>query len=169
MQRIMVIGPCGAGKSTASGTLAETLNLRLIHLDKLHWSAGWVEGDRDELHARLDPIMAQDRWIIDGNYKGSMDVRLERADTVVYLDYPIPLCFWRAVKRVWKFHGKSRPDMTEGCPERFDLEFFLYIINWNRDVRPKTEALLAQTQTPILRFKHPKALKAWLDTLEATT
>ncbi|MBV7259944.1 topology modulation protein [Erythrobacter crassostreae] len=164
----MVIGPCGAGKSTVSGKLAAMLDLPLIHIDQLHWSAGWVEGGREELKTSLGSITAQDRWVIDGNYKGSMDVRLERADTVVYLDYPIPLCFWRAVKRVWKYHGRSRPDMTEGCPERFDPEFFLYIINWNRKVRPITEALLAKTQTPILRFKHPDALEAWLNSLETT-
>lgn len=166
MQRIMVIGPCGAGKSTLSRILAEKFGLPLTHIDQLHWSAGWVEGEREQLRADLEPIIAQDRWVIDGNYKGSMDVRLQRADHVVYLDYPIPLCFWRAFKRVWKYRGRARPDMTEGCPERFDAEFFLYILRWNRDARPKTEALLADTQTPILRFKNPNALQAWLNNLE---
>jgi adenylate kinase family enzyme len=167
MQRVIVIGPCGAGKSTASHRIATALGLPIYHLDKLHWSAGWVEGSKDELRAALAPIVASDCWLIDGNYGSTMEARLKRADTVVYLDYPITLCLWRAAQRVWFYRGRSRPDMAEDCPERFNFEFFWYIANWNRHARPRTENLLKASEARILCFKKPQQLDRWLSNLES--
>jgi adenylate kinase family enzyme len=166
MQRLLVIGPCGAGKSTVSGRLGEMLSVPVFHLDRLHWKAGWIEGSKEELRKDLEPIIAQERWRIDGNYGSTMDIRIDRADAIINLDYPIPLCFWRALKRVWKFRGRTRPDMTEGCPERFDFDFFLYIAMWNWNARPKTERLLTGHEDKVHRFKNPAALDRWLTTLE---
>lgn len=163
----MVIGPCGAGKSTASHRIAASLSLPLYHLDKLHWSDGWVEGSKDELRTALDPIVASDSWLIDGNYGSTMEMRLARADTIVYLDYSIALCLWRAAKRVWQYCGRSRPDMAEGCPERFDLEFFRYIASWNSHAKPRSESLIAGSDARILRFKNPRQLDQWLSKLES--
>ena len=166
MRRVLVNGRCGAGKTTVSRKLSELLDVPLYHLDQLHWKHGWIEGSKAELYDALVPIIAQDRWLIDGNYGSTMDLRLSNADTVIYLDYPIPLCFWRALKRVWQFRGKSRPDMTEGCPERFDFEFFHYIAMWNWNARPLTERLLDGHHNKVHRFKKPAALQSWLTTLE---
>ena len=166
VKRVLVIGPCGAGKSTASHALASRLSLPLYHLDQMHWRAGWIEGSKEELVADLEPVLAGDRWIIDGNYGSTMSTRLERADTVFYLDFPIWLCLWRAIKRVWKWRGQTRPDMASGCPERFDREFFLYIASWNWAVRPRTERLLAATEARVIRFKQPSELAAFLEKLE---
>jgi adenylate kinase family enzyme len=126
-----------------------------------------VEGPKDELRAALAPIVASDCWLIDGNYGSTMEARLKRADTVVYLDYPITLSLWRAAKRVWFYRGRSRPDMAEDCPERFSFEFFWYIANWNRRARPRTENLLNGSEARILRFKKPQQLDRWLLNLES--
>ena len=88
--------------------------------------------------------------------------RLERADTVVYLDYPTWLCLWRAFKRVWRYRGRARPDMTPGCPERFDLALFLYILTFRRGPRLRTEATLAAYRGTIIRFHRPRDLARWL-------
>ena len=165
MQRVLVIGPCGAGKSTAAVELGRVLGLPVHHLDRLHWRAGWVESSREELEAALAPILAGERWLIDGNYGGTMPARLERADAVVYLDYPIRLCLWRALKRVLRFRGRTRPDMAPGCPERFDAEFFRYIATFNRGPRVRTEARLVGHEAKVRRFRRPGALRAWIDTL----
>ena len=162
MRRVLVIGPCGAGKSTLSGELGARLNLPVFHLDKLHWDPGWVEGSKEELRAKLDAILVTDRWLIDGNYGSTMAGRLGHADTVVYLDFPIWLCVWRVLKRIWTWHGKSRPDMTEGCPERFDLEFLFYILRWNHGPRPRTEAALKAFGGELVRLENPRALQQWL-------
>lgn len=169
MQRVMVIGPCGSGKSTLSFELARRLGLPLIHMDKLNWQPGWIDSPDDELLTRVRQVVEQDRWLIDGNYGGTMPLRLDRADTVVYLDFPVALCFRRMLKRVWHYRGRVRPDMSAGCPERFDLGFMWYLANWNRGPRQRTEAKLAGHEAKLVRLGNPKALARWLDTLTANT
>src|SRR6478672_12302851 len=110
MQRALVIGSPGAGKSTFARALAARTGLPLIHLDREYHLPGWVEPPEADWRARIDQLIAGDRWIIDGNYGGSMDVRLNRADTVILLDYPSWLCLWRVVSRIATLHGRVRPD-----------------------------------------------------------
>lgn len=163
MKRVLVIGPCGAGKSTLSVELGRRLGLPVHHMDQLKWRPGWVECGDDELRTELAAIVSTDRWLIDGNYGGTLAERLARADTVVYLDYPIRLCLWRVTRRILRYRGRTRPDMTEGCPERFDLDFFLYLMMWNSGPRPRTEARLDGYSGRIVRLTSPKALERWLD------
>ena len=165
MRRVLVIGPCGAGKSTLATDLGARLGLPVHHIDQLNWQAGWIESCKDELRARLAAIVAQDRWLVDGNYGGTLDVRLNRADTVIYLDFPVRLCAVRLLRRIWTWRGRPRPDMPEGCPERFDLPFFWYVLRWNSGPRPRTEAQLAGHEGKIVRLRSPTALSRWLETL----
>ncbi|MDF1698782.1 MAG: hypothetical protein P1U56_23210, partial [Saprospiraceae bacterium] len=76
-------------------------------------------------------LAAKMEWIIDGNYGGTLDIRTQRADTIIYLDIPTITCLGRVIKRVWAHHGKVRPDMPEGCKERFDLDFLHYVATYN--------------------------------------
>lgn len=165
MRRVMVIGPCGAGKSTLAFQLAERLSLPLYHLDQLKWQAGWIEGSIDDLRTKLAEITATERWLIDGNYGGTLTDRLKRADTVVYLDFPIRLCLSRLIRRIVRYHGKTRPDMTEGCPERFDPGFLIYVLRWNSGPRIRTERRLKGFEDKIIRLKSPLDLANWLDRL----
>jgi adenylate kinase family enzyme len=116
---------------------------------------------------KVEQITSTERWLIDGNYGGTMAGRLARADTVIYLDYPIRLCLWRALRRIWTYRGRTRPDMTEGCPERFDLEFITYILTWNSGPGPRTERHLQNFGGTIVRLQNPRALKDWLAALPA--
>ena len=163
MQRILVIGPCGAGKSTLATELARRLDMPVYHMDRLNWQPGWVESSPERLQANIADAVADDRWVIDGNYGGSLAPRLERADTVVYLDFPIHLCAARLLKRIWTWRGRTRPDMTEGCPERFDLAFFFYVLRWNSGPGPRTEARLKGHEHKVIRLKSPVALERWMD------
>ena len=105
MQRVLVIGISGAGKSTFSRALANTTGLPLIHLDKEFWQPGWVQTPRPEWRAKVGELAARERWIMDGNYDSSLDLRLPRADTVLWFDYPMLRCLrramWRAVTSLW--------------------------------------------------------------------
>ena len=127
MRRVLVVGPGGAGKSTFARRLGERTGLRVIHLDEHHWRPGWEPLPRDE-------------WIIDGNYGGTIDLRVKAADTAVFLDYaPIP-CIARALRRSIFNHGRAV--QAAGCPEHIDLEFLRWIANYRRDSRPRVLAEL---------------------------
>jgi adenylate kinase family enzyme len=148
-----------------ASALAVKLQLPLFHMDQLNWQPGWVESSKDEIRERLAGILVTDRWLIDGNYGGTLAPRLERADTVVYLDYPIRLCVARLLRRIWTYRGLTRPDMTEGCPERFDLAFLFYLIRWNSGPRPRTEAKLKGHESKVIRLRNPDELTRWMDSL----
>ncbi|MVZ96290.1 topology modulation protein [Sphingorhabdus sp. IMCC26285] len=165
MERVLVIGPCGAGKSTLSTTLATKLGLPVYHMDQLNWKPGWVESSKEELHDKLAVIVATERWLIDGTYGGTLAARLSRADTVIYLDYPIALCVTRLLKRIWTYRGRSRPDMTEGCPERLDIGFLIYLIRWNSGPRLRTEARLRGHDAKVIRLRSPLDLQLWLGSI----
>ncbi len=143
MQKILIIGSPGSGKSTFGKRLSEKLNIPLIHLDRLWWKEGWVERSREEFDALLVNELLKDKWIIDGNYGRTVELRLQYADTVIFFDYNRFLCLWRILKRVITNYGKNRDDMGKGCPERFDLEFMHYVYSFNDNQRDKILKLLS--------------------------
>jgi adenylate kinase family enzyme len=161
MNRVLIIGPCGSGKSTLARELAPRMGLPLVHMDQLGWQAGWVETEKAQLNARLAEAVAGERWLIEGNYGSTLAPRLERADTVIYLDFPIRLCLARLIKRIVTLRGQSRPDMPEDCPERFNAGFFWYVMNWNSGPRLRTEAKLATYCGTVIRLADPRALALW--------
>ena len=142
-QRVLVIGISGAGKSTFGRTLAGRTGLPLVHLDKEYWRPGWRETPRAEWRARVASLVAGEHWVMEGNYAGTLDLRLARADTLFWFDYPTLKCLLRMLKRIVSSYGQVRPDLAEGCPERFDWEFLEYVWRFNRAERPKIVAALA--------------------------
>ncbi|HRM37810.1 MAG TPA: topology modulation protein, partial [Trichococcus flocculiformis] len=109
-----------------------------------------------------------EKWIIDGNYQRSLPIRLERADTVFFFDYPRSLCLYRALERIVLNRKRTRPDMGEGCPERFDWEFMKFIWNFNKNNRPGLIALLDQAPAgiEIQHFRKPREARDYLRALE---
>lgn len=148
MQKILIIGSPGSGKSTFSKRLSKKLNIPLVHLDCLWWKEGWIERGREELDALLLTELEKESWIIDGNFSRTLDMRLKYAGTVILFDYNRFLCLWRVLKRVAVNHGKVRDDMPFGCPERFDWEFMKYVYKFNDKQRANIYKKLS-TNTPI--------------------
>ena len=140
VDRVAVVGSGGAGKSTFAATLGERTGLPVVHLDHHFWQPGWVETPRDEWRRRQAELFAGNRWIADGNYGGTFDERFSRADTVIVFALPRLTCLTGALKRSTLNHG--RPIQAEGCPERFQLSFFRWIWNYERDSRPRLDAAL---------------------------
>jgi adenylate kinase family enzyme len=144
VRRILIVGSGGAGKSTLARRLAEKLGLEVLHLDKFYWRPGWVETPKDEWLKTVEGLAARDSWIMDGNYSGSLDLRLARCDTVVFLDLPRPVCLWRIVRRRLAYRAATRPDMAEGCPEGLNAEFVRWVWDYPRRSRPKILSRLAR-------------------------
>ncbi|MBI1760547.1 MAG: DNA topology modulation protein [Acidobacteria bacterium] len=144
MKRVLVIGSGGAGKSTFAARLARATGLPLLHLDALYWQPGWVEPPKQEWAATVARLLAGERWVMDGNYGGTLEQRLAACDTVVFLDLPRSLCLWRVLKRYVQYRGRTRPDMTPGCPEQLSFEFLSWIWHYPAQRKPKLLARLAQ-------------------------
>ncbi|HEX2764087.1 MAG TPA: topology modulation protein, partial [Allosphingosinicella sp.] len=143
MERVLIIGSPGAGKSTLAAEVSRLTGLPLVHLDQLHWKPGWVEGTREEFDAKLARVMAAPRWLIEGNYGRTLPLRLTRADTVIDLRLPTWLCVWSILRRVARHRGGTRFDMAPGCPERFDWQFLLYTARFGGRGRRRIERALA--------------------------
>ena len=131
MEKVLVIGCCGAGKSTFSKKLEKILKLPLIHLDKYYHKPNWEEPEKDEWEQVLRKLVKQKRWIMDGNYADSFDIRFPLADTIIYLDYPSIKCCLRVIKRNITDFRKKRSDIADGCKERFDLFFLKFVLTFN--------------------------------------
>lgn len=136
MKKVLVIGSCGAGKSTFSKRLHKITGLKLIHLDTVYWKPNWEMSPKEEWSSKVEQLVNGDNWIIDGNYGGTMELRMKHADTVIWLDLPRLLCTYRILKRTVQYRNKTRSDMAEGCKERFDWEFTKYVWNFRRDKNP---------------------------------
>ncbi|MBO9519470.1 MAG: topology modulation protein [Porphyrobacter sp.] len=162
MERILVLGPCGAGKSTLAVELGKRLGLPVIHLDAEYWRSGWIEPPREEWDAKVEDLIARPRWIMDGNYGGSLERRLKRADLVLNLDYRRRVFFPRMVLRLIKNWGRTRPDMAPGCAERFDLEFWRYTWRYRIDVEPRRAARIAESGVPVIALRSPRETRRWL-------
>jgi adenylate kinase family enzyme len=141
MRRIAIVGPGGAGKSTIARQLGERTGIPVIHLDQHFWKPGWVETPREEWRALQEQLLAGDRWIVDGNYGGTLDVRLCRADTVVILSRARLFCVAGALRRTLRNLGRAV--QAADCPERIDLSFLRWISQYPTDSRPRLDAALA--------------------------
>lgn len=142
MKRIMVIGCSGSGKTMLSRKLATSLDLPLVHLDKLKWRDNWSYITKDEFDRLLLNEVMKPEWIIDGNYGRTLPLRLDYCDTVIYLDVPRYICISGVIKRVLINYGKTREDMGGECPEKFDWEFMKFIWTFNKKNRTKYYELL---------------------------
>ena len=169
MRRVMIIGAGGAGKSTLARRVGERTGLPVVHLDACYWRAGWVETPADEWRERVRALAAEDAWVMDGNYGGSMDLRLARADTVVFLDLPRLTMVARILGRWLRFRGRTRPDMAPGCPEQMSWEFVRWVWEYPRTRRlgilERLAALPPERRVVVLRSA--AEVERWVASLEA--
>lgn len=137
MEKVIIIGCPGAGKSTFARKLKEKTGLPLFYLDMIWHKADGTNISRDEFDGKIKEIMKKEQWILDGNYIRTLEMRLKECDTVFLLDYPLELCLEGASSRI----GKERPDMP-WVESEFDLEFRQFIVDFPKDSLPKIYELL---------------------------
>ena len=168
MKRIAIIGSSGAGKSTLARQLSTLLALPVVHLDTLFWQPGWIQTPPDEWYVVQKQLIQQETWIMDGNYRSSLDIRFSVADTIIFLDFPMPLCMYRALKRRFQYAGKTRPDMNVGCPERIDWGHIKWIWNYPKDGRVSAVQKIQQYSEgrTIIILRNPRQVKRFLQKIK---
>lgn len=137
INKVIVIGPGGAGKSEMSRKLRDILHLPLYHLDNIFWKEDVTHISREEFDVKLLEILKKDKWIIDGDYSRTYEIRMKEAELIIYLDYSLEVCLKGVENRI----GKTRGDIPF-IEHEFDPEFREWIINWFKDKRPMVIDLL---------------------------
>lgn len=164
MRKVIVIGPSGSGKSYFSKRLSELMNLPLYHLDNIWWKEDKTNITRSEFDSKLKEILKQDKWIIDGDYSRTYEVRMKECDAIFFLDFPLEVSLDGATSRI----GKVRTDIP-WTEDELDPEFKEWIINWYKTTYPITLELLNKYKDKnIIIFKSRKELNDYLDNNEVT-
>ena len=167
MERILIIGCGGAGKSTLARQLGEKTGLPVVHLDQIFWSPGnWQHLPKEEFDRQILTELEKSRWILDGNYNRTMPMRLAKCDTVIYLDFNRFTCIRGWLKRVITNWGHHRIDMAPGCKEWFDPEFCKWIWNYNKNHRENNYRLLNEAKNvETIVLKNRRMVKRFLRSL----
>lgn len=171
-----MLGPTGAGKTTLARQLAQTFDLHHIELDSLFWGPNWSEKPKEAFFAQLAPQIARERWVIDGNYSFAREVIWPKADTAVWLDYPLPIIFWRLFWRTLR-RTIGRERLWNDNRERLATQFlsrdslFLWAIKSqkkHRTLYPQLFDSPAYSDLALIRNRTPGQTERWLKSLPAT-
>lgn len=169
MEKILIIGNAGSGKSTFSKKLAQKLQLPLVHLDKIYWTGNWDHLSREEFDEALQKELIKPQWIIDGNFNRTFPHRLQYCDTVFFFDLPAISCFWGITKRIFQNYGKTRTDMGGNCPEYFDkqkISLYKGVLNFNKTRRQDYYELLQNaTNVKVVIFRSRKQADRYFEEL----
>ena len=168
MKKVVIIGSGGAGKSTLAKQLGEILNIEVIHLDKLYWQADWTKPPKDQWQKTVEELLKTDSWIMDGNFGGTMEMRLEACDTAIFLDFPRTVCLYRVLKRRLIYRNTNRPDMSEGCNEKIDLDMMQWVWTFPNRAKPEIEARLRkiENEKTIIRLKSPQEVEKFISNVK---
>ena len=163
MRRILVLGSSGAGKSTFAQELGQRLGIETIHLDSHYWQPNWTGTLPKAWEQKVKELAERPAWVMDGNYRSSLPLRLQYADTVIFLDRSRVQCLLRCVGRLLRYRGTNRPELPPGCNEKIDWEFFLWIWNYPRDVRPGImETLGKLTDKEVITLRNDREVAEFL-------
>ncbi|MGV8050119.1 MAG: topology modulation protein [Anaerolineaceae bacterium] len=166
--RILIIGCAGSGKSTLSVQLGTRLRLPVIHLDRIYWQTGWNPVSNAEFDRQLAEVLDQERWILDGNYSRTFLTRFEACDAAVFLDFPRLICLKNVFARYLRYHGRTRPDLPEGCPESLDWEFLVWIWNFNKTHRQRYYDLFGTHGKPVVILRSRQECDEFLSSLSTS-
>lgn len=158
-RKIIVIGCSGSGKSTFSKKLSEKTGLPLYYLDMLYWNDDWTHISREEFREKQKEIMKGGEWILDGNFRGTVETRLKRCELAYFLDFPVEVCLDGIKERV----GKRREDMP--CvATKLDEELVEFVKNFPGDCRPMILELFEKyPNVKVVAFKSRKEADDYLE------
>jgi len=167
MRRVVIIGPYGAGKTWLAHELGVALHVPVHHLDALRWRGDWTLLPRPEWVSLLERLVAGDEWVMDGNFEGTLDIRLRRCETILMLDAPLTVSFARTVRR--RLSRAERRDLPPELRERLNLNLLRLFARYRREVRPKLFELVAAhgTGRQVVRLRGRADARALLDVVRA--
>lgn len=170
MQRILVIGTTGSGKTTLARALATRLELPHGEQDAWNHLPGWQEAPREQFRAQVAAFTARPAWVMDGNYSKARDLGWARADTLVWLDYPGQVVFFRLLTRTLR-RCVRREELWNGNRERLHVQFtrsgilaWFFRTHWKR--RRDTPRQIADfPHLRVVRLRTPREAARWLASL----
>ncbi|MFD2925720.1 hypothetical protein [Halobacillus naozhouensis] len=167
MKRVAIIGSAGSGKSTLARQIGNAFHYEIVHMDQLFWKPGWQESTQEELAEKQAVYLRREEWVIEGNYSGVWEPRLQLADTIIFLNLNRYVCLRSVLKRWLKHMGKTRVDLAPGCPERMELSFLKYV--WDYPKTKKAKAITAIEQhchhAQIIILQDRKAVHSFMNKL----
>jgi adenylate kinase family enzyme len=171
MRRVAVVGTTGSGKTTLAREIAGRLGIPHVELDALNWGPNWTEVSRDVFRERVAAALGGEVWVVDGNYSTTRDLVWPRADTIIWIDYPLWLILWRLLRRTFR-RTLTGEELWSGNRERFREQFFsrnslfLWALQTYRLRRRSYPRLFSQPEHAhlnLVRLRSPREAAAWLD------
>jgi len=166
----MIIGKSGSGKSTLAKLISDRYNLPLLYLDKVQWLPGWKSRTNVEKEEILNNFLNNNNsWVIDGNYtKCIFERRLNEADQIIYLDFDRFSCLYRCFKRYLQNKNKTRESITEGCNEKIDLEFIIWILFKGRtkEIKERNEWIQEEYKDKVIYIKNQRQLDKYIQSIK---
>ncbi len=166
--KIVIIGNAGGGKSVLSAKLSKTFDIPVFKLDKLQWNPGWVPTPADQFNKLHDEILLKPKWIIDGfATMESIEKRCNAVTTIIFIDHPVRIHLWWALKRQFFCFFRPRPDFVDGCPMLpMTGKLIKMILAIDKIVKPKLQVILNQYANckEIYHIKSPKELNKFTKT-----
>ena len=168
-QRICVIGTSGSGKTTLARQVSQKLVIPHVELDSLYWEPNWVEVPRDVFRDRVEESLVGNNWVADGNYSKVRDILWGKADTLVWLDYSLPVVMSRILRRT--FHRVvTQQQVCNGNYETWTKAFsrdsiILWVLQTYHRRRKEYPILFNKAEYShlnIVRLSSPQATEDWL-------
>jgi len=160
------MGGAGAGKSTFSRALGQTLGVKVIHLDRYFFGPGWAKIDFATVRQRVAEALVPNRWVVDGTYSDLLDLMLPQLDLIIWLEQP----FFRRLYRTWRktriHKNRPRADRPDGAEERFTLGYVWTVMSFGRFTRKIARRLEAAAPGRVLCLRGDREVRAFLASVE---
>jgi adenylate kinase family enzyme len=142
VDRIAIIGCGGSGKTVLGRRLSELRGIPVTHLDVVYYDHEWNKLPQEKFAAIQENLVAEPRWIIDGNYASTLPIRLAAADTVILLDLSAVTCLWGIARRRIRHRGGQHDQA--GVYDRITWQFLRYVVGYRRSMTPRVQALIVE-------------------------
>jgi adenylate kinase family enzyme len=169
MERVAIVGCGGSGKTYLARQIATRLDLPLTHLDAIYYDDEWKTLPTEEFSGIQRTLVAEPRWIIEGNYASTLPIRLQAADTIIVMDLPARTCLLGIVQRRLRHRGGQHQAI--GVYDRLSWNFIRYILGYRTSMRPRVHQLIAE-HAPAARMvilPNRRAAQRFLDGMPPAT